>query len=248
MPLKFVCISDTHLSKDFEIPDGDVLIHAGDFTGRGNVPELSSAIHWFSKLPHKLKICIAGNHDCLLQDEPYLATRMMQDAGIIYLEDSGITICPDGSIPIGGGFHPDQGVTIYGSPWTPTFFDWAFMKKDGDLKEKWDTVPAGVDILITHGPPRGCLDMTDRGEAAGCESLGLALYRIKPRYHIFGHIHRSPGIERRGDTWCVNCSILGENYDPVNKPVVFKFGQRPKFAKTRGYLYEDGHPKAWEER
>jgi Icc-related predicted phosphoesterase len=127
------------------------------------------------------------------------------------------------------------GLKIYGSPWTPEFFQWAFMKKRGpELKAVWDKIPDDVDILITHGPPYGILDKVDlssRGDEfkhAGCEDLLRRLEDIKPKLHVFGHIHsdggkqliyKRPGHGSENNTLCVNASIMDEDYNPVNRPV-----------------------------
>ena len=83
-----------------------------------------------------------------------------------------------------------DGVKFYGSPWQPRFFDWAFNKDRGaPLKAIWDKIPLDTDVLITHGPPHGILDLTFDKIKAGCEELLLAVQRIKPKVHVFGHIH-----------------------------------------------------------
>lgn len=110
---------------------------------------------------------------------------------------------------------------IYGSPWQPWFYDWAFNLPRGDaLREKWDLIPGDVDVLITHGPPHGILDRNLEGENCGCEELHAAVDRIKPKVHAFGHIHLSHGTGRAGNTLFVNASICTERYDPWQAPVV----------------------------
>jgi hypothetical protein len=133
-------MADTHMFHgDFRgataIPDGDVLVHAGDMGRAGDEEELVEVARWLRSLPHRHKIVVAGNHDFLFQQEPAKAREMF--AGLTYLEDSACTI---------------DGVTFWGSPWTPIFFEWAFMLPRGPLlEEKWALIPAhGVDVLITH--------------------------------------------------------------------------------------------------
>lgn len=175
--MRIVCISDTHNLKPV-VPDGDVLIHAGDLTMTGGIAELVKAADWLASLPHKHKVIIAGNHDFCLQ-ERIEARFLLSERGLTYLCERGETVA---------------GLSIYGSPWTPAFGDWAFMAKRGaPMMEKWERIPHGLDVLVTHGPPYGILDSTIRGEKVGCEDL-LSQVRLKrPRLHVFGHIHEARG-------------------------------------------------------
>lgn len=189
--MRLVCISDTHGSHDdLVVPDGDVLVHAGDFTNLGTLPEVAHFTSWLRRQPHKDKLLIAGNHDFLFQDHRSLACSLVD--GITYLEDASVTI---------------NGVRFYGSPWTPRFYDWAFMKDRGDeLAVVWDRVPDDVDVLITHGPPLGILDQNSRGLECGCYDLGARVSNIRPRLHIFGHIHEGYGTATLNGTTFINAS------------------------------------------
>lgn len=203
--MRIVCISDTH-NREITVPDGDLLIHAGDATMRGTVDEITEFNAWFSLLPHKHKIFIAGNHDWLFETQPATARKLL-DKNIIYLQDAGTNI---------------EGFNIYGSPWQPRFYDWAFnLNRGREMAEKWAMIPAGTDILITHGPPSGILDLTEDGDHAGCEELIKKVGEIRPRAHIFGHIHEGYGMEERDGTRFVNASNCDERYRLVNPPVVF---------------------------
>lgn len=235
--MRFVAVSDTHLAQP-ELPGGDVLLHAGDLTYRGTLPEVSGAACWLEEQKKKYRhvIVIAGNHDWLFQNEPSLARQIMKERGLLYLEDSGLTL--EGSTVLNGEIAPGPGrVTIYGSPWQPWFNDWAFnLYRGKPMKEKWDMIPSGLDILMTHGPPYEILDGVGRFDEdvypeddsvfikhVGCENLLEAVRRVKPKVHVFGHIHASHGrIERDGTTF-INASIMNEVYDPERKPWVFDF-------------------------
>lgn len=203
--MRIVCISDTHNRLDkMKIPPGDLLLHAGDLTGRGSLDELRRFDQLLATLPHRHKVIIAGNHDWGFQREPAAARELIQSA--VYLQDSEVTI---------------QGLRIYGSPWQPWFLDWAFNgARGGSLKPIWDRIPAGIDILITHGPPLGHGDQLARGGRAGCPELLDAIRRVRPRYHIFGHIHEAYGITQEGVTTCINASSCDLRYQPVQPPVV----------------------------
>jgi Icc-related predicted phosphoesterase len=208
--MRIVCISDTHSHHDeIVVPDGDMLIHSGDATWRGGIEEIADFNRWLGTLDHRHKIFVAGNHDWLFETSPGAAEGLLTNA--TYLRDSSVSI---------------DGLKIYGSPWQPAFMDWAFNLRRGDeIKRKWDLIPNDVDILITHGPPFGILDavpnrLTDVAECLGCEELIKATTRIKPRLHVFGHIHEGYGMIQLGDTKFVNASICDVAYRPSNAPVV----------------------------
>ncbi|WP_416395823.1 metallophosphatase domain-containing protein [Allohahella sp. A8] len=209
--MKIVCVSDTHSRHELvAVPDGDVLIHAGDCTGRGSGEDLVALDRWFSRQPHRHKILIAGNHDRLFESEPARARELITAA--TYLEDSGTVI---------------DGLNFWGSPWTPTFFDWHFMRERGaPMAEVWECIPASTDVLITHGPPMGVLDEVPRGpnevEHTGCADLMAAVLRVRPKIHIFGHIHEGYGTNEIDGTLFINASSLDERYRPVNPPIVFE--------------------------
>ena len=204
--MRIVGVADTHLfHDDLTVPDGDVFIHAGDLCRGGDLAELAIAAAWIRSLPHRIKIVVAGNHDWAFVHHPQRA-RALLGADIVYLEDSGITI---------------DGVRFWGSPWQPRFFDWAFnLDRGAPLKAKWDLIPAGTSVLVTHGPPFGILDMTARGEAVGCEELLAAVARLKPRVHIFGHIHEAHGERRDEHTRYVNAANCDLRYRAVQPPIV----------------------------
>lgn len=213
--MKIVCISDTHLQvgKKFKLPVGDVLIHAGDGTGRGSLRELATFADWFARLPHKHKILIAGNHDFGFQEDPALCRTLFAGDGINYLEDSGVTI---------------DGVKFWGSPWQPWFLDWAFnLPRGAALKAHWDLIPNDTDVLITHSPPYGILDTVASGEDVGCQDLRIALARVKPKVHVFGHIHESYGRVQFGETLYVNAAVCDASYRPINKPQVVEITTTP---------------------
>ena len=189
--MRVVLLSDTHgLHREISIPDGDVLVHAGDFCSEGEAAEARLFGEFLRGLPNRHQVAIAGNHDRCLEADPSLGPEIF--AGCHYLPDSGVEI---------------GGVTFWGPPWQPWFFDMAFnLERGAELREKWDLIPAHVDVLITHGPPHGVLDRTATGESVGCEELLAATRRTRPRLHVFGHIHQGHGWRRIGSTLHVNAS------------------------------------------
>lgn len=210
--MKYVLLSDTHLQHNFTVPDGDALLHAGDFTWVGNIQEMTKAATWFGKLPHKHKIAICGNHDWLGEKNPTLTKQIFNDNGVTYLHDA--------STELGG-------LKIWGSPYQPEFGNWAFnlSRYDMSLRDKWAQIPEDTDILITHGPPRGLGDMTTGAyhppEHAGCYDLNQRVQALpKLKLHVFGHIHSGAGKYDRENKIYVNASVCNEAYKPVNSPIV----------------------------
>lgn len=208
---RIVLLSDTHnCNEQIIVPEGDVLIHAGDATIRGEQTEVEDFLSWFSRLPHKYKIFVAGNHDWLYETQNRFARLLTAKFNIKYLQDSLTEI---------------EGLKIYGSPWQPRFFDWAFnLNRGGELAEKWKLIPNEVDILITHGPPFGILDETPRGDFAGCEELRKRVEEIarieRLKLHVFGHIHCGYGTGEKFGVRFVNASNCDEDYLPTNPPIV----------------------------
>lgn len=206
---RIVCLSDTHNFHDqIAVPDGDILIHAGDATGRGTIDEIVNFNRWFAALPHRHKIFVAGNHDWLFETSNRYA-RSLLDASIHYLQDSSVEI---------------EGLRFYGSPWQPRFFDWAFnLMRGAELAEKWKLIPDDTDVLITHGPPNGILDAVPRQyfiENTGCEELRKKVEIFRPKLHVFGHIHCGYGREEKFGVRFVNAANCDEEYNPTNAPIV----------------------------
>jgi predicted phosphodiesterase len=202
--MRLVLISDTHglHNRMGPLPEGDVLIHAGDFMNAGYDPnEAISFNRWLGQQPFEYRIVCAGNHDRYFQRLPEEARSLLSNG--IYLEETGITI---------------EGLSFWGSPYTPEFLDWAFMYPRGDrAKEHWDRIPDELDVLITHGPPYGILDrIAPHGVHLGCEELLKAVEEKKPKVHVFGHIHAGAGLLRSGATQFVNAAYLNESYKPLD--------------------------------
>ncbi len=212
--MKIVCISDTHnCNEQIAVPDGDILIHSGDATVRGTHEEVVDFLAWFSNLPHKYKIFVAGNHDWLYETNNRTARLLTSSFNIKYLQDDFVEI---------------EGLKIYGSPWQPRFFDWAFnLNRGEELAEKWRWIPSDIDVLITHGPPNGILDEVPRQyftENTGCEELRKRIEQIaelkKLKLHVFGHIHCGYGTHQEFGVKFVNASACDEQYQPTQPPIV----------------------------
>jgi len=205
--MKLTFISDTHsLHRHLKLGSGDVLIHCGDFTGRGSLADTEDFADYIEKQDFTHKIVIAGNHErCFEDHRRHEGEAILKDAGIIYLNDSGIEI---------------SGFKFWGSPIQPTFFDWAFNRRRGKaIRQHWDLIPDDIDVLLTHGPAFGILDWCTHGERVGCKDLLETVQRIKPTIHAFGHIHESYGMCEIDNTIFVNACNLDERYTFKNPPI-----------------------------
>ncbi|XZF13737.1 metallophosphatase domain-containing protein [Chitinophagaceae bacterium MMS25-I14] len=207
--MKIVAISDTHgKHKKVLLPEGDMLIHAGDISGKGRQWEIVEFLKWFARQPHPHKIFIAGNHDFFFEQAPWKEIKPLIPDNVHYLKDNGITI---------------EGMNIWGSPITPWFYDWAFNRQPGaDIQKHWNLIPQNTDILITHGPVYNILDRTTSDKNAGCPDLLEKVMEIQPQMHITGHIHEAYGCEYINGTRFINASILDEHYLVKNAPVVIE--------------------------
>lgn len=201
------CISDLHGFKP-KLEGGDLLLIAGDSTARDTYEEWDDFCDWLDVQPYKYKVVIAGNHDGNLH-----ATLIDNMRHCFYLQDSGIEL---------------EGKKIYGSPWTPTFLRWYFMKDRGfEIRRMWDLIPHDTDILLTHGPMYGVLDKssfswTKKDEKnVGCEELRMKFDdgTLRPKLHVFGHIHECYGYAKNNKTLHVNAAIMDEKYDPCRSPI-----------------------------
>jgi Icc-related predicted phosphoesterase len=206
--MRFVALSDTHGKHNFDLPPGDVLLHAGDVSSRGLKSEIQRFLDWFSSLDYTYKIFIAGNHDFFFEEAPKEEIDAMIPDSLIYLNDSGVEI---------------EGIKIWGSPIQPWFHDWAFNRKRGpEIQKHWDLIPTDSDIVITHGPAFGIHDRLVSGMPVGCEDLLPTLQRIAPKVHLCGHIHEAYGERKVGETLFLNASILNVRYEIANAPIEFE--------------------------
>lgn len=222
--MKITFISDTH-SKHNQVTSsllgGDLLIHAGDISNRGHRSEIQDFIKWFSTIENYThKIFIAGNHDFGCQDEVLAVEELLRlNPGSEYLYDDIFLIGDESD-------DYDDMVKVWGSPWQPEFYNWAFNlpRQGAELKAVWNMIPSDVDILVTHGPPHGHLDYVDYAKQnVGCELLRDRIDLIKPKIHVFGHIHSSYGYKFDGTTHFFNAAVLDERYNFTQKPLTVEW-------------------------
>jgi len=200
--MRLVVLSDTHGQHDKikNMPEGDVLIHAGDFMNSGtDLREIISFNRWLGQQSFKHRVVCAGNHDKYFESDPETARELLTNAD--YLENSEITI---------------EGIRFWGSPYSPEFFHWAFMYPRGTASDRyWDSIPEHLDVLITHTPPLGILDHTAPHMVhLGCAELLDAVRSKKPKVHLFGHIHGGAGELKHEGIRFVNAAYLNERYKP----------------------------------
>lgn len=228
--MKIVCISDTHNQHNkITLPDGDMLIHAGDATMMGTDSELEDFVNWMSRQPFKHKIWVAGNHDWGMESdqkayEKFFYRRMKpvgdvngirhyieqlcKSYGIHYLNNTGVKI---------------DGINIWGSPDQPAFCSWAFNRTPQNLVGHWTKIPDDTNILITHCPAYGILDTLEDGDMVGDVALMKRINTLPNlQLHVCGHIHPSYGTIQIGNTNHVNAAILDDSYKIRNKPIEVK--------------------------
>jgi len=212
---KFVAISDTHNKHEsIKVPKCDILFHAGDFSTMGKINETKLFLEWFNKQPATHKVFISGNHDFMDQNDPKLFKELLKEyPGITYLRDEAVTI---------------NGIKIWGRPWTPKFYEWAFMKEPGSdsMRSTLEIIPSDIDILLTHGPAYGILDLTVRNEKVGCKDLLEELDRIKPQILVCGHIHHSSGEKEVNSIRHINAAVLNDYYELSFKPKKFSIDNK----------------------
>lgn len=208
--MKLVCISDTHGDHEqLVLPAGDVLIHAGDLTAHGTQLETLAFMRWFGQQDFAHKVCVAGNHDTFMESEPALAAEFARENGVCLLNDSG---CRIGQL------------TLWGSPITPRFLNWSFMRDPGEsIEAHWNLIPKDTDVLITHGPPHGILDEVIREdkefEHTGCPSLLARIREVSPLVHLFGHIHEARGRVDADKLSYINVATMNKGYRIEHEPV-----------------------------
>ncbi|MBJ7331702.1 MAG: metallophosphoesterase [Solirubrobacteraceae bacterium] len=211
--MRLAAIADLHGNLP-DIPPCDVLLIGGDLCPAADhdvevqADWLDGPFRaWLERLPAEEIVAIAGNHDFVFERAPGL---LPADLPWVYLQDHDETL--------------GCGLKVWGSPWTPWFFDWAFNapREDGEafLAARYASVPDDVDVLLLHGPPRGYGDRTVRGMEVGSTAELALIDRVRPRACVFGHIHEGRGAWMRDETQLVNASAVTVEYELRDTPVV----------------------------
>ena len=215
--MKIVALSDTHCQlSQVDVPDGDILVHCGDFTYFGEQKELIQFGKHLRKLPHKHKILVPGNHDLRLdvfheKYHPDAVKWINPDANTHILINEIVTI---------------EGITFFGSPMVPKISQWAFgrnpLTKDMIYQDIIHQIDSGwiqkPHVVISHAPPSGILDEVDYG----CPVLLDFITTLKPKLHLFGHCHEGYGHTKNEHTTFINVSTCNREYLPKNKPYIIE--------------------------
>jgi hypothetical protein len=235
---RIVAISDTHTKhEDVDVPECDILIHAGDFSFHGEYFEVRDFSQWLRSQPARHKIVIAGNHELTfdMTSSKFNSSirdtlRLNLDQSVHYLEDSGIEL---------------EGLKFWGTPWTPRFFDWAFngltdvdapFEQGTQLSSRYDLIPHDTDVLICHGPPYSYVDKTLRGEAVGSAEMVTTLDRLNHlKAYFTGHIHEGRGIAYFGDVPIMNVSSADRSYNMVHPPVITTLDANNNIDSIEGF-------------
>ena len=189
--IKILHITDTHNYYDTMGYNSnvDVVVHTGDAQCHTSI-EFYKFIEWYKNYPVENKIYVAGNHDTFIEKNESLCKEIFKDSGIIYLNKNSIII---------------NGLKFYGEPLSPRFGTWSFMADRSKMNKHWEYIPKDVDVLLTHTPPKGILDLTenyDRSlEMCGCSALQKRIFKnnyANLKLHAFGHIHNGHGIINTG--------------------------------------------------
>ena len=222
--IKLWHVSDSHASHGLlNVPENvDIVVHSGDesnyYDVYKNEQECRDFMEWFGSLPIKNKIMIGGNHSSFIATRTKEFRELCKEKGVIYLENEGIEI---------------EGLKIWGSPYSPTFGNWYFMKSRDKMHRVWENIPENTDILITHTPPKGCLDLSyNRNhelEFCGCSNLLKNIFRVKPKLSLYGHIHSCDGVLNAGQMKLANLDTIFSNGSVVTDG---KFGRLSSNGNT----------------
>ena len=212
---RVVCTADIHEHLP-EIPECDLLLIAGDvsFALKGDLATEHAFLEgpfaeWLERVPAAETVLIAGNHDQSIE-----AWGVPAGLRCHYLEDAAADLC---------------GLKVWGTPWQPWFFDWAFNLHEPDLAPKWRLIPEGTDVLVLHGPPHCYGDGVPEGggiRRTGSPSLLERIEQVRPRLVVFGHIHEGRGEWRLGEIVLANVSIVNAAYKHVHPVWVYELEGR----------------------
>ena len=206
--MRLTVISDTHdLHEKITIQKTDVLIHCGDATNYGHTQDIKRFLRWFAEQPTRYRIYVPGNHDFATQRETSKWIEEAKRLNIDLLADRAITI---------------EGRVFYGTPWSPTYGNWAWMAYETSLSYRYLEIPDTTEFLISHTPPRDCVDLVDRGERVGSIALKDRILTLPSLKYVFcGHIHEAAGAAFIGDIGVYNCTMVNRSHRIVYQPRVF---------------------------
>jgi calcineurin-like phosphoesterase family protein len=257
--LTFVCLSDTHnRHRDLlKLPPADVLVHTGDFTNCGTYEEVEDFVEWFASQPHQVKIVVPGNHDMMLNESywnefwsDWSDEKIETSVAIKLFEQNGIHLLIDQWLDIPVPNSPSNSlISVFGSPWVTKYAGWqtAFNRLPADMKKHWLKVTeqvkdrgGGMDVLLTHMPPKSVGDMEPNGTESGCEYLRNMVEDISPTVHVFGHVHSDAGWGKiicnsnsKRETQCLNAASVCDYYWLRKNPVTFEVSSLHSVSSSR---------------
>ena len=203
-----VLVSDTHeLESEIDLPYGDLLIHAGDFTMFSRrVSAIEEFNLWLEDLPHPVKLVGAGNHEFFLEADPRRKSLLTSATVLI---DEGVEV---------------DGLKIWFSPVTPLYGGGFGMSSPRDRARHWAKIPVDTNVLVTHGPPFGILDRSPgSSEHMGDPELLDKIQRLPAlRLHVFGHVHGGYGMTTIDNVTFVNAALLGSSGELEHEPIVLR--------------------------
>lgn len=212
--MKLVATADTHFPIPAElVPDGDVLIIAGDFMYEGTPAEWAPRVQALAALPHKHKILVPGNHDYFPFHYRGLARSQLRRVANTTLVDD---------------FDPQfeiDGVKFLAIPYVTGLPGWAYNQEEPYVYEWLKASVTGYDpdVIISHSPPYQIGDAcgTKPVQHYGCMAFNKWFYEPgrKPRVWISGHIHESYGRRHVDGCDFFNVAMCNEDYEQVNKPM-----------------------------
>jgi Icc-related predicted phosphoesterase len=203
--VRLALLGDTHeLHRELDVPDADILIHCGDFTMFSrSMKAVADFNQWLGELPHRHKIIVPGNHEFFLEADPKKRS-LLTNAIILMNEEIEVA-----------------GLRIWGSPVTPLYGGAFGLSSANDRRQLYAQIEPDIDILITHGPPFGILDRSPASDIhSGCQELLQAVRRVRPKLHVFGHVHGTPGLVQTDRTTFANVAVLGLDGAPAVAPML----------------------------
>ena len=220
--MKLVIISDTHGHHEaLGTLSGDVLIHCGDMESLFNkdVCAIANMDNWFGRQQFDHVLCTGGNHDLAIEQQIRLGNHQ-PFRNATFLNDAGLTL---------------DGVKFYGAPWVPDLAHHAFYADDAALKVAWSKIPNDVDVLLTHTPPAGMLDVSSRGLTLGCPHLRKRLGALRPTVHCFGHVHASAGQRKHRGVTYINATSVDSSFEIAHPPYVIEVSQRTVRSTSKSW-------------
>lgn len=210
---KITFISDTHgLHDRIQIDPCDILVHCGDATNLGRDDEVEKFFAWLSQQPADHFIFVPGNHDLCFEKDWHGSVDFAKDVFNREKDKSKLNVETKNFVEI-------EGINFFCYSYMKTFGNWAFMNSEFNLNDDLSRVPIdGIDVLVTHSPPFGMLDLNSHSTHCGTQAIDWFSTNSSPHIHAFGHIHESYGVFEGEYTTYINAAICS-HFGVVKKPI-----------------------------